>query len=60
MTASTVSFRKRMVGRMQEAEREWQIQQQWMDAISVSDWVMPASSDPAYISPFQMQGCVFA
>ena len=31
----------------------------WLEAVSVSDWIMALPHDPDYISPFQMQGCMF-
>lgn len=33
--------------------------QVWLDAISISDWIMKLPEDANYISPFQMQGCLY-
>lgn len=40
-------------------EAQLRQEQQYMDVVSISDWVVPRPEDPDYISPFQMQGCVF-
>jgi len=32
----------------------------WLSAVSVSDWVMALPHDSDYISPFHMQGCLYA
>jgi hypothetical protein len=31
----------------------------WMDAVSLSDWIMTPPGDPDYVSPYCMQGCTF-
>ena len=31
----------------------------WLDAVSMTDWIMTPPSDPDYISPYCMQGCTF-